>query len=72
VRIINSAIAIVLLVLIVMFAVQNTGAVTIQLIGASITAPLALIAIGAYILGMLTGTTIFSALRRPLRERKGS
>ena len=66
---INTVIAIVLLVVIAIFAVQNTGSVTVTLLTTSLTAPLALVAIGVYVLGMLTGSTLFAALRRPMRDR---
>ncbi|WP_162409548.1 lipopolysaccharide assembly protein LapA domain-containing protein [Acuticoccus sediminis] len=67
---INSIIAVVLVILIAIFAIQNTGSVTVALFSWSLTAPLAVVVIGVYVLGMLTGTTLWAALRRPLRERK--
>ncbi|UOM35364.1 lipopolysaccharide assembly LapA domain-containing protein [Acuticoccus sp. I52.16.1] len=66
---VNTIIAVVLLIVLAVFAVQNTGAVTVSLLNWSLTAPFALVAIGVYVLGMLTGTSLWSALRRPMRDR---
>ncbi|MBJ3774853.1 LapA family protein [Acuticoccus mangrovi] len=71
-RTVNLIIAIVLIVLLALFAVQNLQSVTVSFLSFSLTAPFALVAIGIYVLGMLTGSTLFGALRRSFRDRQGS
>lgn len=56
------------LALIVLFAVQNLGSVTITLFTFSAKLPLALLVILVYLLGMSTGGALFAALRRLSRN----
>jgi uncharacterized integral membrane protein len=49
--------------LILLFSFQNLQTATISLFSASITLPLSLLAIGIYVLGMLTGGFLLAALR---------
>ena len=57
----------------VIFVFQNVGVVTMSFLGLSIRAPLAVLAAVAYILGAVTGGSLFALLRksvqgsRPLR-----
>ena len=46
------------------FAFQNLQVVTVTFVGFSVQAPIALVAVAVYILGMLTGSSLFAALRR--------
>lgn len=46
------------------FAVQNLQSVTISFLGFSASAPLAVLAVMAYLLGMATGGSLFSLLKR--------
>jgi uncharacterized integral membrane protein len=50
------------------FAVQNTRTVTVDFLSWSLTAPLAVSALGVYILGMLTGWSVLGLLRRSIRH----
>jgi uncharacterized integral membrane protein len=61
---------IVLVALIVIFAFQNLAAVTVNFVGFSITAPMAAVVIAVYILGMLTGSSLFGALRKSLAQAR--
>lgn len=51
------------LALVLLFAVQNLGGVTITLLTFSAKLPLALLVILVYVLGMATGGYLFSFLR---------
>jgi uncharacterized integral membrane protein len=54
------------------FAVQNTSAITVRFLNWAVTAPLALVSVGIYILGMLTGWTVVAFVTRSIhrvRER---
>jgi uncharacterized integral membrane protein len=55
---------IVLVAAILVFAFQNLSAVTVTFLGFSISAPMAAVVIAVYILGMLTGSSLFGALRK--------
>jgi uncharacterized integral membrane protein len=50
------------------FAVQNTQTVTARFLNWSLTAPLALMAVAIYLLGMLSGWTVVGFLRRSIRS----
>jgi len=64
------AIVIVFLAVIVIFAFQNLGMVTMSFLGFSVSAPLAIVAAIVYVLGGLTGGSLFGLLRHSLRESK--
>ncbi|APW59100.1 lipopolysaccharide assembly protein LapA domain-containing protein [Paludisphaera borealis] len=51
-----------------LFAVQNTEAITVTFWTWRATGPVALLAIGAYFLGMLSGWTVVSFFRRSLHK----
>jgi uncharacterized integral membrane protein len=61
----------------VIFVFQNVGVVTMSFLGLSIRAPLAVLAAVAYILGAVTGGSLFALLRksvhgsRPMRLEGG-
>ncbi len=46
-----------------LFAVQNTQAITVKFWNWGLTAPVALLAIGAYLLGMISGWYVVAFLR---------
>ena len=52
------------LLAILIFAVQNLQEVTISFLGFSANAPLAVLVVVFYLLGMATGGSVFSLLRR--------
>jgi len=51
-----------------LFAAQNTQAITVRFWDRSATAPVALLAVGAYLLGMLSGWNVVAFVRRSLRR----
>jgi lipopolysaccharide assembly protein A len=51
----------------VIFAIQNHQTVTMTFPGFSVRAPIALLTIGVYILGAITGGSLFALLRRSMR-----
>jgi lipopolysaccharide assembly protein A len=50
----------------IIFAAQNLDTVTVSFLGFSATAPLALLVVIIYVLGMLTGSSLLALLRRSL------
>lgn len=55
---------------IVIFAVQNLDLVTMSFLGFNLRAPLAILAAIVYVLGAVTGGSLFALLRRSLQESK--
>lgn len=53
---------------ILLFAVQNTEAITVAFAKWRVTGPVALMALAAYVLGMLSGWTVVSFFSRSIRE----
>ena len=49
---------------IAMFALQNLQSVTVSFLDFSLQAPMALVTVAVYVLGMLTGSSLLAALRR--------
>jgi putative membrane protein len=67
-RFIQAIILLVFLGAIGLFAVQNTEAITVTFGKWKATGPVALLAIVAYLLGMISGGTVVSFFRRSLRR----
>jgi putative membrane protein len=65
------AIVVLFVIAILIFAVQNGEMVAMSFLGFSIRAPLALLAIGVYALGAITGGSLFALLRRSMQGAKG-
>ena len=57
------AAVVVLAIIVVIFAVQNSGVVNLTLFHISLRAPLAFLALVFYVLGALTGAAAFAAVR---------
>ncbi len=53
--------------LVLLFKVQNFETATVSLFSASITLPVALLLIGVYVLGMVTGGSLLALLRSWVR-----
>ena len=51
-----------------LFAAQNTAITTVSFWTWTITAPIALLALATYLLGMLSGWTVVAFVRRSLRR----
>jgi len=67
VRVVISIILFIVVIAVVTFVLQNAEPVTIRFLGWSREAPMAIVTIGMYLLGMLTGWAVFGLLRRSLR-----
>ena len=52
------------------FVLQNFDLVTMTFLGFRIRSPLALLAAVIYVLGVITGGSLFALLRRSIRESK--
>jgi len=63
-RWVNLTIIVVFAGVILIFALQNLETVTVTFLGASISARVALLVFVAYILGAMTGGSLFALLRR--------
>ena len=67
-RYVRMVIAIVLVVLIGVFAVQNLQSVKVSFIKWSVNAPQVFVILGTYVLGMVTGWGLVELLKRSFRE----
>ena len=54
----------------IIFVVQNVQVVTMSFLGLSVRAPLAVLAAVAYVLGTLTGGSLYALLRKSVRESR--
>jgi putative membrane protein len=50
------------------FAVQNMQPVTVQFLSWGVTAPIALVAVGSYLLGMISGWNVVAFVRGSIRR----
>jgi lipopolysaccharide assembly protein A len=62
------AIIVVFVAALIIFAVQNIAAVTISFLGFSVRAPLAVLAVVVYVIGAITGGSVYALLRKSIRE----
>ena len=63
-------IVVVFVAAIVIFGMQNREMVTISFLGFSLRAPLAILAAIVYVLGAITGGSLFALLRKSVRESR--
>jgi uncharacterized integral membrane protein len=70
VRWIHLAIVILFIAAIVVFAIQNLQVVTMAFLGFSLRLPVALLAIGVYVLGAITGGSLFALVRRSVHAAR--
>jgi uncharacterized integral membrane protein len=54
----------------IIFVVQNVGVVTMSFLGLSVRAPLAVLAAVAYILGAVTGGSLYALLRTSVQRSR--
>lgn len=66
------AIIIVFVAAIVLFAIQNVQLITMSFLGLSIRAPLAVMAAVVYVLGALTGGSLFALARATIQATKAN
>ena len=50
------------------FALQNTGVITVKFLNWAVTGPVALLIVAVYFFGMLTGWTVVAFVTRSLRR----
>lgn len=67
-RFIQATLLLIFLGAIGLFAVQNTHPITVDFARWTVRGPVALMAIAAYVLGMLSGWTVVSYLSRSIRR----
>ena len=67
-RFIQAAILLVFLAVVGMFAIQNTQSLTVQFLNWGLTSSVALLAVGIYFLGMLSGWTVVAFKSRSIRR----
>jgi uncharacterized integral membrane protein len=54
----------------IIFIVQNVGVVTMSFLGLSVRAPLAVLAAVAYILGAVSGGSLYALLRKSVQRSR--
>jgi lipopolysaccharide assembly protein A len=64
------AIVVVFLAAIVIFIVQNRELVTMSFLGFGVRAPLAILTAVVYVLGAITGGSLYALLRKSVRESR--
>jgi lipopolysaccharide assembly protein A len=69
-RWVHMAVIIVFVVAIIVFAAQNFQTTTVSFLGFSARAPLALLAVIIYVVGMVTGGSLWALLRRSFAGAK--
>jgi uncharacterized integral membrane protein len=62
-RYVYAALIIVITTTVLLFKIQNISLVTVSLLNMSLTLPASLLIVGVYVLGMLTGSALWSLLR---------
>ena len=67
-RYLQAIIFVALLVVTLIFAVQNTGMITVSFLNWKLSQPAALFLVVVYILGMLSGWTVLAFVRGSLRQ----
>ena len=50
------------------FALQNNALVSVRFLGWGISAPMSLLSVGIYLLGMISGGAVVGFIRRSLRQ----
>lgn len=67
-RVLQVTLLVIFLGVILIFVVQNTEAVSVLFLNWRLTLPRSLLILLAYVLGMLSGWTVLSFLRRSIRR----
>jgi uncharacterized integral membrane protein len=62
-RYVYAVLIIVITTTVLLFKIQNISLVTVSLLNMSLTLPASLLIVGVYVLGMLTGSALWSLLR---------
>ena len=67
-RFVHALLLLIFLAAVFLFAVQNTDAVTVRFLDRGASLPLALLILGVYLLGMLSGWSVLGLLNRLTRR----
>ncbi len=67
-RVIQGVLLLIFLAIVGLFAIQNTRSVTVGFWTWEVTAPVAIVVVAVYLLGMLSGWTVVAFVRRSLRK----
>ncbi len=67
-RFIQATVFLALLLAIAVFAVQNTGLITINFLRWNLAQPVALVSVAIYVIGMLSGWSVLAFMRGSLRK----
>ena len=67
-RFLQSLIFLIVLIAILIFAVQNSDTQSLRFLNLRLDAPMSLVTIASYLLGMLSGWTVVGFLRRSFRR----
>ncbi len=67
-RTVQAIILVIFLGAVLIFAIQNTQPVTVWFLKVSVTAPVALLVLTIYVLGMLSGWTVVAILKESIRR----
>ena len=67
----HTAVVAIFVLVTVIFAFQNLQSVTVTILGFRLSAPLAVMIAAFYVLGMLTGGSLWTMFRRSLEGSKG-
>lgn len=67
---ITTGLAIVALVIIGIFSIQNLGKVPVSFLTWSVDVPMIVVILGGYLLGMLTGSSLIGLVKRYFRKSK--
>ncbi len=69
-RIVYSLLLALFAAIVLLFALQNLQAITVSLFSYSVTLPIALVVIGVYFLGMISGGALLAFLRGTMRRAR--
>jgi lipopolysaccharide assembly protein A len=67
-RFLQAVVFLAFLLMIGVFAAQNTGVITVNFLSWNLQQPVALLAVAVYVVGMLSGWTVLAFMRRSLRQ----
>lgn len=62
-RVLKKIVLVIFMILIIIFAIQNSETISIEMFKWSVTLPVSILVILIYILGMTTGGILFSVIR---------
>ena len=64
-------IVVVFVAALVIFGIQNLQTATMSFLGFSVSAPLVVVAVIVYVLGAITGGSLYALLRKSVQESRG-